>query len=128
MKEPYKGQFFYEMESSASPLIDLYETEDELVFEVDLPGVDPDDVSVGVYEDLLILEGIRRDERPAMQEGVLKYLCLERCSQGFRRVVRIPIPVNTLSAAASYARGVMTIRFPKLKGKLIRISVERQQP
>ncbi|MFA5353847.1 MAG: Hsp20/alpha crystallin family protein [Thermodesulfovibrionales bacterium] len=125
MKKSYKGSFFYEIEGPSAPLIDLYETEDELVFEVDLPGINPDDLSLGVYDDLLILEGVRREEKPERPEGFLKYLCMERSSQGFRRVVRIPIPVNTLAGRASYANGVMTVRFPKLKGKLIRIPVER---
>ena len=122
MKTVLKNLFLYEVEVYSGLMIDLYETAEELVFEVDLPGIDPAKVSVRAYEDLLIIEGVRND---IDNTAGLKYLCLERGMRLFRRVLKIPIPVNTMSGNAVYANGVMTIKFPKLKDRMIKIAVER---
>jgi len=123
MKTVPKGLFLYEVEAYSGLLIDLYETSEELVFEVDLPGIDPSHISVRAYEDLLIIEGVRNDLN---KTTALKYLCLERGARLFRRVLKIPVPVNTMSGNAVYANGVMTIKFPKFKDRMIKIAVERR--
>lgn len=126
MKSVLKGLFFYEVGTCEGPLIDLYETDDDLVFEVDMPGIDPADVSIRVYEDLLIIEGVRDKGNDESVLSELKYLCMERGIKNFRRVLKIPVHVNTMTGNAFYANGVMTVRFPKLKGKLIKIKIEKK--
>ncbi len=125
MKNVLKGLFYYEAETCTGPLIDIYETGDDLVFEVDLPGIDPTNLSIRVYEDLLIIEGIMTDTDNELPSGGLKYLCMERGLKEFRRVMKIPVHVNTVAGDAFYSNGVMTVKFPKLKGKLIKIKIER---
>lgn len=113
-------------EQGCSPLMDLYETEKHLVFEVELPGVDPADVLLQVVEHFLIVEG---KCPPSHQEGHKAqgtFLCMERQSRTFRRILNIPIAVDVTKAAASYRNGVVTIRFPKLKGKWITIPIEQK--
>jgi HSP20 family protein len=122
MRNVLKGLFFYEVETCGEPQIDLYETADELVYEVDLPGIDLSNVSIKIYEDLLIIEGFNINN----ESGALKYLCMERSLKNFRRVLKIPIHVNTVAGEALYANGVLTVRFPKLKGKLIKINISRK--
>lgn len=116
--------FFSEVETCVWPLLDLYETVDYLVCEVDAPGVDPADISIQVYEDLLIIEGVRAEHNSLCAQQ-LKYLCMERGVKTFRRVVKMPVSVNTVAGEAFYANGVITIRFPKLQGKLITIKIKR---
>jgi HSP20 family molecular chaperone IbpA len=127
MKKVLKGLFFYEVESCSGPLIDLYETGDYLVCDIDLPGADLSRLSIRVYEDLLLIEsaGFQESDQE-MFPGGFKYLCMERSPKGFRRVVKLPVLVNTLAAVASYSEGVLKVKFPKLKGKLIRVSIERK--
>ncbi len=122
MKTIHRGLCLYHVESSVWPLMDIYETEDELVFEIDLPGIEPDDVSIRVYGDMLIIEGIRKDSG---REPDLHYICMERGIRGFRRVMKFPVPVNASSAEAFYTRGVISIRFPKRERKAITIAVKR---
>jgi len=124
MKGILKGLFFYEADNCTDPLTDVYETVDHLVFEVDLPGADLADVSVMVYENLLIIDGARGVDEP--QDSELKYLCMERSSKRFRRILNIPVCVNAVAADAFYSKGVLIVRFPKLKGKLLSIDVQRR--
>ncbi len=128
MKKVLNGLFLYETEAAcAGPLTDLYETAEELVCEVDLPGADLSMISIKVYEDLLLIESSGNPEGDEeMYPGGFKYFCMERSLKGFRRVLKLPILVNATAASASYGQGVLTIRFPKLKGKLIRIPIERK--
>lgn len=127
MKKVLSGLFFYEACSCSGPLIDLYETGDDLVCEVDLPGADLSRISIKIYEDLLLIEGSGLPEGDEeMFPGGCKYLCMERSPKGFKRVVKLPVLVNTLAATAWYDRGVLTVKFPKLKGKFIRVAIEKK--
>jgi HSP20 family protein len=123
-----KGLFFCEAgETCGGGLADLYETGDDLVFEMDLPGVDLAQVSVRVYEHLLIIDsGQRTGADVEMQPGQVRYLCVERSLKGFRRLVKLPVPVNTVAGKAWYHEGVLTVTFPRLKGKIISIAIEKQ--
>jgi HSP20 family protein len=125
MKSALKGVFFYETETCEGLLTDVYETDDHLVFEIDLPGANIGDISVKVYEDLLIIEGIREDD---VVDGLpeMKYLCMERGRKDFRRIVKIPVYVNTMEGRAFYEHGVMTVSFPKLKDRLINIEIQKK--
>ncbi len=121
-----RSLFLYEVETYKEPLIDLYETADNLIFKIEIPGIDIRNISLKVYEDLLIIEGLWVTERdPSVQERY-KYLCMERNIKTVRRVVKIPIPVNTVAGTAFYENGVVTIKFPKLRDKLIRIKIEQR--
>lgn len=124
MKHSVKSVLFFYAESSrCAPLIDLYETEDTLVFEIDLPGINPDNVLIKVYDDILIVEGVRRER---VEEKRLKYICMERNLESFRRILKMPVPVNTMAGRASYNNGVITLTFPKLKDKVVKIKIEKQ--
>lgn len=121
-----RNLFFYEVKTYKEPLIDLYETEDELIFKIDIPGIDIRNISLKVYEDLLIVEGLLVAGKDDIYEEGLKYLCMERNLKTVRRVIRIPIAVNTVAGTAFYENGVVTIKFPKLKDKLIKIKIEKR--
>lgn len=104
------------------PALDLYETDESLVLEVDLPGIDPGDVLIRVYEDIIMIEGVKRKKK---EEKRFKYICMERSFESFRRMITIPVPVNPYEGKASYNDGVITLTFPKLKEKVVKIRIEK---
>ena len=103
------------------PSVDLYEADDSLVFEIDLPGIGPDDVLIKVYDDTVIIEGVKRERREGKR---LKYLCVERKFNSFRRILKIPVPVDSMAGKASYHEGVITLKFPKLRDQVVEIKIE----
>ncbi|MGD1075303.1 MAG: Hsp20/alpha crystallin family protein [Thermodesulfovibrionales bacterium] len=113
--------YFHPETAGYQPAVDLYETDDSLVFEIDLPGIDPADVLIKVYDDIVIIEGVKRERR---EEKRVNYLCVERKFCSFRRMFKIPTPVNSREGKASYSEGVITLTFPKLGDKVINIKVE----
>jgi HSP20 family protein len=126
MKSILKGLFLYECDHGDWPLTDLYETDEYLIFEVDVPGIEPENLSVKIYENFLVIEGQRQEEDSDAQG--INYICMERGASRFKRLFKIPVSVNVMDGEAFYEMGVLTVRIPKLKGKLIEIEVKRKNP
>ncbi len=105
------------------PMVDLYEAEGYLVFKIDLPGIDLEDVVIKVYDDMLVIEGKRKEER---EEKRLNYICMERNLEGFRRILQIPVPVVRSEGKAVYADGVITLSFPKAGDRGTKIAIEKK--
>ncbi len=116
--------FLHEEATGSLPLLDVYETDDNLVLEIDLPGINPDDVLIKVYEDVIIIEGIKRESR---KEKKYRYLCMERSFESFRRMIRIPVPVDPSAGRAEYTKGVITLTLPKTRGRVIKIRIENKE-
>jgi HSP20 family protein len=89
--------------------LDLHETEDGYLVEIDLPGVPPDQVQVLVGERNLTVTGQRHATPP---EGVLFQQCERQCGT-FQRVVNLPRSVDPQRARAEYRHGTCRIYLPK---------------
>ena len=99
---------------SWTPPVDLYETAEELVLEVDLAGIEPDNVQIQVSEKLVSLQGTREET----QETAIRCYEIMEIERGtFERAVELPGPVDTDSARATYHDGVLVLRMRKISGK-----------
>ena len=106
-----------------SPAVDLYETKDELVLTMELPGVRDKDVTVSITGDLLTIKGERRFEQDVKEQQLLH---VERTYGKFERLVQLPIPVQADKVKASYRDGVLEVRLPKteeIKPKEIKVDI-----
>lgn len=105
------------------PLVDVYETKDDLVVTFELPGVREKEVGVSITGDVLTIRGERRFERDAKEDSLHR---LERVYGKFERSIPLPVPVQTDKVKATYRDGVLEIRLPKVeevKPKQIKIEV-----
>jgi HSP20 family protein len=110
-------------ERAWAPPVDVYETRDDLVVAVELPGVLEKDIHLTMTGDVLSLRGQRGIAAEAREEN---YHRIERWSGTFERHVQLPIPVQADRIRASYKDGVLEIRLPKLdevKPREIKIEV-----
>ncbi len=103
-------------ENEYAPLIDIFETPETYVVEVELPGFAKEDISLSICCSMLVIEGVKREE--PRQEGV-NFIRLERHFGRFCRAVEIPPAVDTHQISARYEKGVVTAVFPKLQDKSI---------
>ena len=94
-----------------NPELDLYETSDAFIVEVDLPGVKEKDVSVHVDEGDLILTGRRVCARVTAQSSFHRH---ERHEGQFVRRLRLPASVAQDTVQAVFAEGVLRVTLPKL--------------
>jgi len=92
------------------PPVDIYETDDALVLEVELPGVSTDAISVELHEHTLRLSGERTRE-PAVKGG--HYQRQEARYGAFQRAFRLPTIVDQAKVKATYKNGVLALRLPK---------------
>lgn len=118
-----EGFFLGFTESSIWPPVDIFEDEDYLIYEADVPGSNPEDISVKVVGDLLVIEGNKRG--PVEEPRSVNYICIERNSRKFRRVLNMPSPVDVQTGTAFYQKGVLTVTFTKLQKRIHHIPVKR---
>lgn len=93
-----------------APLVDIYEKEDEIVVEAEIPGVIEKDITVTVHSNCLEVKGIKRET--AVSEKT-KYLRLEREYGGFRQLIVLPSSVRPDEAKATLENGVLSIVLKK---------------
>ena len=92
------------------PALDVWETESELVYAFDLPGLAEDQIQIEVQDDTLSISGERvRTER---QEND-RFFRYERRYGSFARAVGLPAGIDESRIAASYQNGVLEIHVPK---------------
>ena len=106
-----------------APAADIYETENELVAKVDLPGVHERDIDIRVESNTLAIRGERKFEREVNEDN---YLRVERAYGTFTRSFSLPNTLKVDNICAGLQDGVLTIRMPKreeARPKQIKISV-----
>jgi len=106
-----------------APVFDMYETKDELVLNVELPGIREKDVSVSITGDILTVKGERAFNQEQKDEN---YFHLERVYGKFERSIQLPLPVQADRVKATYRDGVLEVRLPKadeVKPKEIKIDI-----
>lgn len=94
-----------------TPRADVYETDDQVVVNIEIPGVPRESIGVRVADNTLIIEGERPPEKGLKEEAFQR---VERSYGSFVRRFSLPATVSVDSVAAQYERGVLTVRLPKL--------------
>jgi len=110
------------------PTLDAWETESELVYAFDLPGVAQDKISVEVEDGMLTVTA-ERTQSAEIAEGL--YHRIERRHGTFTRAVGVPQGVAEDAIKATYKDGVLEIHVPKpeqAKPKKIEIGFEPALP
>lgn len=92
------------------PRCDLAETDVALIVEVELPGVELEDVRVEVEGDILRISG---DRRTTVERQGRHYHHMEQSYGSFTRELRLPRTVDRDAIQANFAAGVLTITLPK---------------
>jgi len=107
-----------------SPAVDIFETDNELVFKADLPDVDQKEIDVRVENQTLTIAGQRKFEKQESGKGFHR---IERNYGNFVRSFAVPNSFNTEQIAAHYTNGVLTVTLPKkeaAKPRQIKVEVK----
>ncbi|HXV27185.1 MAG TPA: Hsp20/alpha crystallin family protein [Candidatus Paceibacterota bacterium] len=107
------------------PSMDIYQTDKELVVELQVPKLDPKDIKVTVEDNVLRVEG-GSDE--TQDEKGRQYLRREIKRGKFVRMLSLPVGVKEDGVRAAFEHGVLKITLPKAeeskpKAKEIEIEV-----
>jgi HSP20 family protein len=92
------------------PALDVWESENELVYAFDLPGISEEKISLEVSDDTLTVSAER--ER-VLEESDERYRRFERRFGSFSRAVGLPQGIDESKIEAAYKDGVLEVRVPK---------------
>lgn len=92
------------------PAVDIRESEDALLVQAELPGVDKQGVHVEVKDGILSISGERKYEKDEKDENVHRI----ECAYGrFYRSFSLPRNVDAERVEANMRDGVLEVRLPK---------------
>ncbi len=93
-----------------SPLVDVHETKEGFLLQVELPGVKQEDIQVSMVGDTLTLKGERKRETEVKEDS---YHRIERSYGTFQRSIVLPSVLDPNRVKATYREGVLEIQLPK---------------
>lgn len=96
--------------ATARPPVDIYETEQAIVMEADVPGLDLNDLDIRVENNTLLFRGERKLSSEVKEED---YHRIERGYGAFARSFSLPATVDPEKIQASYNNGVLRISMAK---------------
>jgi len=99
---------------TSDPVIDVWEMENEIVVEGEIPGGSARDFSLILDRGRLIVEGYKREPR---YTNCQKFYRMEREFGFFKRIIELPASVDTSGIEASLVDGLLVVRLPKIREK-----------
>jgi len=96
---------------TSEPAIDVWEKENEIVVEGEIPGAVRGDFTLTLDRGMLIIEGYKREPH---YSSCKKFFRMERQFGYFRRVIDLPASVQSTHIDASLKDGLLVVRIPKV--------------
>lgn len=96
-----------------APRVDAKETEKELTFHVELPGMKEEDINVEFDGSTLSISGKREFSSDETKEN---YVRIERRYGSFERTFTVSAAIKREEISANYRDGVLTVVLPKANG------------
>jgi HSP20 family protein len=93
-----------------TPAVDVWETENELVYAFDLPGIPEDKISVELEENALTVSAERERTEEVSNDRFYRF---ERRFGSFSRTIGLPQGVNEDAIRADYKDGVLEVHVAK---------------
>ncbi len=105
-----------------TPALDLYQTTDDIVALVELPGMRKEDIELSLHDGMLTISGERKSDVSENDKAARS----ERFVGKFRRSISLPTRVDANKVNATYKDGVLTVTLPKaeeVKPKQIQVNI-----
>lgn len=106
------GHSMFSVTGGIFPLVDIYETDEDVVVRTAPLDGNLENVEVTMDDDLLMIGGETLPEHDYSENAFLQR---ERRFGKFSRALRIPRPVKADEARAEFKKGILTITLPKSK-------------
>ena len=98
------------MRGAWNPSVDIYENNDQIVLEAELPGMSPDDVNISIENNVLTLHGERKFEKKDERDNFHR---IERSYGSFTRSFTLPPTVSSENVDAVFENGVLRLTLAK---------------
>lgn len=97
------------------PEMDVYEKDNNVIAELNVPGFDPKNFDISVKDGILRVKGNMEEKK---EEKDKNYWRKEIRSNSFERAVSLPSSVDEEKIDATYEKGVLKLVIPKSAGKI----------
>ena len=94
------------------PAADVYETTDEFVIELEVPGYEEKELGIEVTDHTVTVKGERKE---AKEEVERTFRLHERLERQFERRFEFPVDADTKHVRAKFTKGVLELHAPKLE-------------
>lgn len=101
----------YENFLDLNPSVDVFERDNQIIIQAEIPGIDPDNIEIGVSEEMVNIRGRLEKSEEINEEH---YHRVERKFGTFNRTINLPTRVDHKKAQADTTNGVLEIIVPKL--------------
>lgn len=112
-----------------APPVDLCEAEEAIYVRIELPGLNADQIQIGLTNTQLKIWGEKK--RSVSPNPIISHLCSERSYGRFSRLVPLRWTFSMRDATAEIAKGVLLIRLPKIedrRGAEFKLTVKDSEP
>ena len=109
--------------SSFVPTAEISETEEAILLNLELPGIDAKDLNIQVSKDQVSISGERKEETKVEEKG---YSRSEFRYGSFHRVISLPRNVQNNAIKAEYKDGILRLVLPKAeeeKNKVVKVNL-----
>lgn len=114
--------------SAWDPSVDVVDDGEKIRVLLELPGVDPADVTVTLRGRVITVRGTKRGKKRP-KDGI-RFFCMERYFGAFVKSVPVPRPVNSRQARSRMSRGLLEVvlpRVPDMREKEVEIPVKNEE-
>lgn len=116
-----------ESEMTWTPLVELQDMDDNLIFRAQLPGLEAKDLDVQVTRDAVSISGEHRSENKVEEKG---YFRSEFRYGKFQRMIPLPVHIQNERVQADFQNGVLTLTLPKVEEaqrRVVRLNLGESQ-
>lgn len=125
---PWKNDFFDKFfeddyflplipkEKINEPALDVYELNNNIVAELNIPGVDPKNIEVSFEDQVLKIKAKHEEEKEENKKGYFKK---EIRKGSYERSIYIPFSIDEKNIDANYEKGVLKVVMPKKESKRV---------
>ncbi len=93
-----------------APRVDVYEKDNNLVIEAEIPGAKKEDIEVKIKDNAVVIRGELKKEEEKKEENFYRK---ERFYGTFERVIPLPVEVKAEEAKAEFKDGILKLTIPK---------------
>ncbi|NOR17694.1 Hsp20 family protein [candidate division WOR-3 bacterium] len=122
--ETFFGQHPEDREGFWTPILDIEESNGNIVVKAEIPGMEKDEIKVSVRNNMLSISGERKQEIETKDKTFHR---IERSYGKFSRIITLPSEVDADKIKAAYKDGVLNIILPKpesMKPKQIEVEIK----
>ncbi len=122
--ETFFGQHPEGREGFWTPIVDIEESNGNILVKAEIPGMEKDEIKVSVRDNMLTISGERKQEIETKDKTFHR---IERSYGKFSRTITLPSEVNADKVKAAYKDGVLNIILPKpesVKPKQIEVEIK----